>query len=453
MTSNIFPHGVSEILSSVFNTTDNSDLMQYFLEMIDTVDVGVKTMIDEDPTFLPLSEEMYTPHRMINATGLRELGKFLDKQDCADHYGGLVQCVDNDNEILWLCEDHRQGYNPLDAAKQVELGSIGFSQPSQPPSLSSFSNISYGPLDSPNTSTNSFGPNISNTSNIPTNSFGPSNTSTTPTNSFGPSNTSNTPTNSFGPSNISNTPNTSANSFGPSNTSNIPTNSFGPSNTSNIPTNSFGPSNISNTPANSFGPSNTPNTPTNSFGPSNTSNTPTNSFGSSNISNTPTNSFGPLSTLPLISIGSPESRSNGSNDIISRDPFASYPTLTSPFVTGNTLKWDYSKFYMESSTDPLDSYFALEYVCKILGEVVENVIESGRKHFRRDDIMEIAQKMRENLDGLNRNWYDSNQKVQFIRILKDQVHLYNRFLWLIVRYCAGKLFLFNRFGSKSASDS
>ncbi|PKC15967.1 hypothetical protein RhiirA5_348364, partial [Rhizophagus irregularis] len=60
-------------------------------------------MIDEDPTFLPLSDEMFTSHQMINASGLRELERFLDKQDCADKFGGLVQCVDDNNEILWLC--------------------------------------------------------------------------------------------------------------------------------------------------------------------------------------------------------------------------------------------------------------------------------------------------------------------------------------------------------------
>ncbi|PKY42638.1 hypothetical protein RhiirA4_397723, partial [Rhizophagus irregularis] len=58
-------------------------------------------MIDENPTFLPLSDEM--SHQMINVSGLRELERFLDKQDCADKFGGLVQCVDDNNEILWLC--------------------------------------------------------------------------------------------------------------------------------------------------------------------------------------------------------------------------------------------------------------------------------------------------------------------------------------------------------------
>jgi hypothetical protein len=76
MSLNILPQGVTDILSSVFNISDNSDLMQYFQEIMDTVDIGVKTMIDEDPTFLPLSDEMFTSqtsHRMINATGLRQL--------------------------------------------------------------------------------------------------------------------------------------------------------------------------------------------------------------------------------------------------------------------------------------------------------------------------------------------------------------------------------------------
>ncbi len=73
MTSNIFPQGVADILSSVFNIADNSDLMQYFQEVIDTVDISVNNMIDEDPTFIPLSKDANIPHQMINASGLRQL--------------------------------------------------------------------------------------------------------------------------------------------------------------------------------------------------------------------------------------------------------------------------------------------------------------------------------------------------------------------------------------------
>ncbi|PKC11168.1 hypothetical protein RhiirA5_397677 [Rhizophagus irregularis] len=53
---------------------------------------------------------MFASHQMINDSGLRELERFLDKQDCTDKFGGLVQCVDYNNEILWLCEEHRFGY-------------------------------------------------------------------------------------------------------------------------------------------------------------------------------------------------------------------------------------------------------------------------------------------------------------------------------------------------------
>ncbi|PKK71498.1 hypothetical protein RhiirC2_865577 [Rhizophagus irregularis] len=34
---------------------------------------------------------MFASHQMINDSGLRELERFLDKQDCTDKFGGLVQ--------------------------------------------------------------------------------------------------------------------------------------------------------------------------------------------------------------------------------------------------------------------------------------------------------------------------------------------------------------------------
>lgn len=85
---------------------------------------------------------------------------------------------------------------------------------------------------------------------------------------------------------------------------------------------------------------------------------------------------------------------------------------------------------------------SLEYIFKILCEVIKNAIESGRKLFRTNDFMEIAQKMREHYYGFKfQIWDNDGQKKQFISILEDQVHpIYNRFLWLIVRNCAGKLF-------------
>lgn len=73
MISNIFPQSVTEILSSVFNISDDSDYMQHIQEIIDTVDIGVKTITDEDPTFLPLNKERDIPYQMINSVGLREL--------------------------------------------------------------------------------------------------------------------------------------------------------------------------------------------------------------------------------------------------------------------------------------------------------------------------------------------------------------------------------------------
>ncbi|CAI2162134.1 5760_t:CDS:10 [Funneliformis geosporum] len=112
MTLNAFPQVVTDILSSIFNITESSDVMKYFQEIIDTIDIGVKTMTDENPDFIPLNqEEVHIPHQMINASGLHMLKKFLDTQESADHFGGLVQCVDEETqEILWICKEHRNGY-------------------------------------------------------------------------------------------------------------------------------------------------------------------------------------------------------------------------------------------------------------------------------------------------------------------------------------------------------
>jgi hypothetical protein len=73
MTSNIFPQGVADILSTVFNLVDNQDFMQHFQEIIDTVNIGARTIADEHPDFIPLSTECDVPYQTINSTGLREL--------------------------------------------------------------------------------------------------------------------------------------------------------------------------------------------------------------------------------------------------------------------------------------------------------------------------------------------------------------------------------------------
>ena len=90
---------------------------------------------------------------------------------------------------------------------------------------------------------------------------------------------------------------------------------------------------------------------------------------------------------------------------------------------------------------------ALEYVIKILCLVLSNAIASitsERKHFRINDFVEITQDIFEHKSDFERlcpRWNNNDQKHQFIRILKNQVHLYTHFLTLIVRYVAvsGKL--------------
>jgi hypothetical protein len=73
MTSNLFPNGVADFLSTIFNLADNSDFMQHIQEIIDTVDNGVKTICDKRPDFNPLNNEGDIPYKMINESGLREL--------------------------------------------------------------------------------------------------------------------------------------------------------------------------------------------------------------------------------------------------------------------------------------------------------------------------------------------------------------------------------------------
>ncbi|CAG8454737.1 19577_t:CDS:10 [Rhizophagus irregularis] len=112
MASNLFADGVADFLSTIFNLADNSDIIQHIQEIIDTVDSGVKTICDELPNFNPLNNESNTPYKIINESGLRELKNFLDTQENAGHFGGLVQCVEEETgEILWLCEEHRDGYS------------------------------------------------------------------------------------------------------------------------------------------------------------------------------------------------------------------------------------------------------------------------------------------------------------------------------------------------------
>jgi hypothetical protein len=150
------------------------------------------------------------------------------------------------------------------------------------------------------------------------------------------------------------------------------------------------------------------------------------------------NEYKPVSS-PIYSpqLLSPDSRSIN----IPSPGSVSPPTL---FIETTIREWDYSDFDKKYLRDSLDPFFALEYVYKILREVVTNAIESERKHFRKDDIRKIANEIHEqmsNFKSICKNWDDIAQKVQFIRILKKQAHIYIHYLMLIVRYCVGKLFL------------
>uniref|UniRef100_U9UD93 Protein kinase domain-containing protein n=1 Tax=Rhizophagus irregularis (strain DAOM 181602 / DAOM 197198 / MUCL 43194) TaxID=747089 RepID=U9UD93_RHIID len=73
----------------------------------------------------------------------------------------------------------------------------------------------------------------------------------------------------------------------------------------------------------------------------------------------------------------------------------------------------FNKFYKKRLT------YLLEYIFKILSEVIENANASGKKHFRTNDFMEIAQKLREHYYGFKLQINDV-QNIQFISILKNQ---------------------------------
>ncbi|CAI2162136.1 5761_t:CDS:10 [Funneliformis geosporum] len=314
MTSNIFPHGVSDILSSIFNISDHFELMQHFQEIIDTVDIGVKTMFDDDPEFAPLSNEAHIPHKMINASGLRGLKKFLDTQESSDNFGGLVQCVDeNTQEVLWLCQEHRNGYC-VRSIEQPEMApaspNSSVSQRIQVPSTKSRRSKSPGSLKLPsskllsNPQSSQKSPILSQSKQHPTilQFHSKSSMSTS-------------------------TPETS------------------PTETIFVPPEGFVPSKV-----------------------------------------------------------------------------------------------DYNKYDLNNSLDP---YLELEHLNKLLYEVIENSVASGRKHFRNDEVMQIAEKLREhknNFKHLCQLWHDIVQKGRFIKIINNQVALYIHFLRSIVRYCVVKDF-------------
>ncbi|CAG8476122.1 17633_t:CDS:10 [Funneliformis caledonium] len=288
-TLSVFQKVVASNLSSIFNTS-NTDITQYFQEIIDTIDIGVRTVTDENPDFIPLNDDKSNPYLTINAIGLRELKRFLDTKSSADNYGGLTQCFDDQTqEILWLCEAHRNEYY----AKTVEL-EPSYAIPS-PPSSSMFPKMHSN-------SSNSF--------------------------RFSPN-----------PSSISSTSLRSSNSLGSFN---------------NIPIPNPGSS----------------------------------------------NSFSSLNNFSI-----PNSESN----------FRSKINITN-----------------------LDPFTELENLHKILCELIENTMMSGSKHFRNDNTAQKLSVYMSKFKDLCSCWFDNDQKLQFINIVKKQVHLYIYCLRSIVRYCIAK---------------
>ncbi|GES76941.1 kinase-like domain-containing protein [Rhizophagus clarus] len=328
----IFPSSIVKILSAVFNH-DNPNFMQHIQEIIDTIDIGGKTIADEHPKFNPLNKEHDIPYQTINATGLRELKKFLDTHESEDRFGGLVQCIEEETgEILWLCENHRDGYR----ARQTE---------SEAPS----SSREYSPRDS----SNQYQKNIILPQKIST-------------------------------------------SIPPVSSSPVEPVFISPK----IPL---------------------PVSPV------------------SSVETTSVSPRIPLPTSPDFPVSPVET--------IFVSPVTSLPTSpvfpVSPVSPIETKFTKHDEFHTNDikKINDVDPYQKLDYVCKILFEVIDNAHASGRRHFRNDDIREIAKKMRGHVNSfklLCPTWNDDIQKNKFMSILENQEHLYIHFLRAIVRYCIVK---------------
>ncbi|CAJ0751635.1 8111_t:CDS:10, partial [Entrophospora sp. SA101] len=99
-TSNLFPQEICNILSGIFNVKiDNSDeIVQYFQEIIDTVGIGVKEIIDINPDFILLEHDRESNYPIINASGIHALASFIKSKQKSENFGGLVQCIDKNNQ-------------------------------------------------------------------------------------------------------------------------------------------------------------------------------------------------------------------------------------------------------------------------------------------------------------------------------------------------------------------
>ncbi|CAJ0767303.1 8151_t:CDS:2, partial [Entrophospora sp. SA101] len=109
-TSNLFPQEICNILSGIFNVKiDNSDeIVQYFQEIIDTVGIGVKEIIDINPDFILLEHDRESNYPIINASGIHALASFIKSKQKSENFGGLVQCIDKNNQnVIWLGDKHR----------------------------------------------------------------------------------------------------------------------------------------------------------------------------------------------------------------------------------------------------------------------------------------------------------------------------------------------------------
>ncbi|GES76937.1 kinase-like domain-containing protein [Rhizophagus clarus] len=317
MAPSIFPNSIVNILSAVFNMTDSLNFMQHIQEIMDTIDIGGKTINDDDPQFSPLSKERNIPYQMINTTGLHELKRFLDTRESANQFGGLVQCVEEGTgEILWLCEKHRDGY----CAREAPSSSREFS-----------------PRDLPK--------NISASQKIPKLTY-------------------------------------------PVETTHVP-----PKIQDEVPSNISLP--------------------------------------------TPISPGFPISPVETIFVP-PESDDDDKKSYqYTNDMNKSYINDRGKSYI-NDIDKSYTNDRAKSYINDIDLSQKLDYVCKILLEVIENACASGRKHFRNDDIREVAQKMSEHVNNIKRLYLTNDQKDKLIRILENQECLYIHFLRLIVRYCIVK---------------
>ncbi|CAG8563351.1 7945_t:CDS:10 [Acaulospora morrowiae] len=139
----LFPPDLVNLFTDVFGIKNGCDLLHYFNDVVDTIERNVFELPDSEPEFMPL-DTIDGSLSVINGSGLHALKKYIDIQNNPDHYGNLVRCVHKDDEVLWICEKHRDKYTTKSLPPTLSLPlspplDSSLSSPSSLPSPSSLS--------------------------------------------------------------------------------------------------------------------------------------------------------------------------------------------------------------------------------------------------------------------------------------------------------------------------